>query len=124
MATYSVTSDEADYRVGEITLDVLIDQSVDDDLTGGIDTGQLHLTNILIPATWTTANITFQGSIDDSTYKPIKSGGSLYTVTVGAAGDLCHIPVSDSFSFPRYIKIGTTAGQAADRTLTLVFKKL
>lgn len=122
MATHTdITNQTTDGKSAYI--DVLIDQDVDDDLTGAADLQNYSLVGVIMPATWTAADITFEGSVDDTTFNTIKSNsGTTYTLTV-AASEYIYIPISDSFLFPRYIKVATSAGQAADRTVTLVLKK-
>lgn len=102
---------------------VLIDQSVDDDLTTEIDLGEFTLAAIITPSSWTAANIRFEAAE--------KSGGTfadLYDsdgnqVIVQAAASRCLGLTGNQASALapcRFVKIGTTAGQAADRTLYLL----
>lgn len=126
MATYTITGDAAGiFGDDKKTLPVLIDVSEDSDLTGPIDTQDYSLIGIEIPAAWDAANITFEGSLDNSTFNTIKDQyGITYTVTVGGADEYIKIPFSDSWVFPRFLKVATTNVQTADRTLTLVFARL
>jgi len=101
----------------------LIDVSADDNLTSAIDLVDWHLIGIVMPAAWTAADITFEGSHDNSTFNTILNQfGTTYTLTV-STDQYIFLSVADTYSFPRYIKIGTSAGQAADRTLILVLAK-
>jgi len=103
--------------------DILIDADVDDDLTGSIDLSDWKLKGIIMPAAWTAADITLLGSHDDTTFNTIYNPqGTVYTLTV-TTDSYVIIPLADSASFPRYLKIATSAGQAADRTLVLVLER-
>ena len=94
-------------------------------LTAAIDLSAGRLARIALPAAWTTANLTFQTSPDNSTFYDLYDAfGSEYTVTVGGASRSIVISLADFISV-RYLKIrsGTTSvpvNQGADRILTLV----
>lgn len=94
-------------------------------LSSAIDLSAGRLSRIAIPASWTTANLTFQTSADNSTFNDLyDSYGTEYTVTVGGASRAIVIPLAD-FIGVRYLKIrsgttGTPVNQGADRILTLV----
>lgn len=94
-------------------------------LSGAIDLSAGRLARIAIPASWTTANLTFQTSADNVTFNDLyDSYGTEYTATVGGASRAIIIPLAD-FIGVRYLKIrsgttGTPVNQGADRTLTLV----
>jgi hypothetical protein len=104
-------------------MDVLFDISADDDLTGSIDLQDFTLVGIVMPAAWTAADITLEGSVDDTTFNAINAkNGTTYTITA-AASQFIAIPVADSFPFPRYLKLASSAAQLADRTLTLLIKR-
>ena len=98
-------------------------------LSPAIDLGEMNLAAIVLPATWTTANLTFQGGVKDPTTGTITyaditdKSGAEYTVTA-AQGKANLIPVSDLAGF-RYLKVrsGTSSipvNQGADRVLTFV----
>ena len=107
----------------EAYIDVIFDITADDDLTLAADLQGYKITGVIMPATWTAADITFEGSIDDSTFNPIKSkSGVAYTLTVSAS-DFIHLPLSDTYNFPRYIKVGSSNPQGADRTVKLVLRQ-
>lgn len=84
----------------------------------------MFLAGIQIPSVWTSANITFQASIDGATYTDVyEIDGSELMVTVGGASRMV---VFGPQAWPgfRFIKLrsGTTATpvvQAAARTLNL-----
>jgi hypothetical protein len=103
-------------------LETLIDEDVDNDLSEAINLGGATLIGIQMPATWTPADISFQASVDGTTYQDVMLAGSEYTLTV-AASEYVMIPVDKSFLLPPLLKIKTSTGQAADRTLILVMRK-
>lgn len=94
-------------------------------LSASVDLSAGRLGRIVIPAAWTTANITFQTSSDGTNFSNLyDSVGNEYTVTVAGPSTAIIIPLSDFLSV-RYLKIrsgtsGTPINQAADRSLTLV----
>lgn len=107
-------------REDQLKLPVLIDQSVDDDLTQAIDLENYNILGIVVPSAWTTANIIFFGSLDNDVFYPIKDkDGLTLAAVVGGTNEFILLPLSDSWNFPRYVKIGTTVSQAADRIITL-----
>jgi hypothetical protein len=83
-----------------------------------------RLMAIHMPAAWTTASLTFQGSPDGITYQNIyNASGAEYSVAAAASRDII-LPPGDFAGF-RYLKIrsgtsGTPVTQAADRTLTVL----
>lgn len=94
-------------------------------LSAAIDLGAATLFGIQLPAAWTTANLTFQGSTDGATYANLyDSNGSEVTVTA-AASQFIVMAVPPQWIGLRYLKIrsgtsGTAVNQAADRTLQIV----
>jgi hypothetical protein len=116
-----------------------IDQSDDDNLTqdyAAID--GLLVVGIEMPAAWTAANITFEGSngtdlTEQGGTGPFGVGaeatktfgvladqnGTTITVTAPAALEFIQLDPS-KFLGVRYLKLGTSAGQAADRIFWLV----
>ena len=98
-------------------------------LSAGIRLPNAHyLAAILLPAAWTAAGITFQGSADGVTYGDIHaSDGTELTLTV-AAGQLVTL-TADALRAVPFLKVrsGTAAvavNQAAARTLTLITRQL
>lgn len=91
-------------------------------LSAAIDVGQLRAARVQIPALWTTANLTFQTSIDGVTYADLYDGSLEYTITAAASREIL-LPIADFLGI-RYLKIrsgtsGTPVNQVADRTLLL-----
>ncbi len=83
---------------------------------------------IMMPATWTTANLTFQGSVDGTTfYDMYESDGTELTVTADASQYIVLSP--DSFWGVHFLKVrsgttGTPVNQAAARSVTVVTRGL
>lgn len=94
-------------------------------LSGAVDLTNGRLTHIVIPATWTTANLTFQVSYDCSNYANLYDElGVEYQVTVTAVSTAIKIPYAD-FIGARCIKIrsgtsGAATNQGGSRTLNLL----
>ena len=98
-------------------------------LTGSIDTKDQPVMAIRIPASWTTANLTFQGSQDATNFFDVYNiYGDEYTVVVGGASR--YIVLSPlEFQWARYIKIrsgttGTPVNQGADRSLLIITRRV
>lgn len=80
------------------------------------------LTAIQMPATWSAANLTFQGSPDGITYTDIKDSLGNEVVVVATAAELITI---DRLESQTYIKIrsgtsGTPVNQGGDRILKIM----
>ncbi len=93
-------------------------------LSAAVDLGAYRLSSIIMPAAWTAAGLTFQGSIDGVTFGNMKSeGGTELAWTVAASDFLYSTPLN--FWGVRFIKVrsgtaGTPVNQGAARTLTLI----
>lgn len=95
-------------------------------ITGNIDLGLMRLGRIMMPAAWTSANITLQTSpdgVDWTSTGLYDATGAEYTITA-AAGRSILVPLSDMLSV-RYLRIrsgtsGTPVAQAAARSITLI----
>ena len=79
-------------------------------------------TGVYMPAAWTAASLTFQGSFDGDTYFNVFFDGSEISTAVAASGYYGLDPVK--FFGLKYLKVrsgtsGTPVNQGADRTLTL-----
>ncbi len=122
MATY--TNIVSVNKNKEAYLSMLFDVSADDDLTLSADLQDWCIVGVIMPAAWTAADITIEGSHDDTTFNTITSQtGTTYTLTVSAS-KYVHLNISDTFNFPRYIKLASSTGQASDRTVILELKRL
>lgn len=97
-------------------------------LSGVVDTGGATPLAIIMPASWTTANLTFQASANNSTYNNLyKDDGTEYTVTA-AASEYIRLVAAD-FVGIRYLKVrsgtsGTPVTQGADRIVTVVTREV
>jgi len=99
--------------------------------SGAIDLQHFLLCGVIMPASWTTADLTFLGSADDfgdpeGTWSPIYDQyGNEFTVTAAASQVIQIDPAG--FAGVRHVKVrsgtsGTPVNQAAERTLTLVLR--
>lgn len=92
-------------------------------LSSAIDLGNAKLVGIQMPAAWTAASLTFQGSWDGVTYADIYDNATERTYTVAASRFLA-LNVGDWVGI-RYIKVrsgtsGTPVNQGAARSITLL----
>lgn len=93
-------------------------------LSAAVDIDGSSLVGIVMPAAWTAANLTFQGSSDDSVFNNLyDDAGTEVTVTAAAARYIAVQP-SEFVGFDT-LKIrsgtsGTAVTQAAARTITLI----
>lgn len=98
-------------------------------VTGSIDTKDQPILAIRIPASWTTANLTFQGSQDGTNFFDVYNlYGDEFTVTVGGTARYVVMSPFD-FQWARYIKIrsgttGTPVNQGADRSLLIITRRV
>ncbi len=97
-------------------------------LSAAVDLSGAGVLRILMPASWTAANVTFQVSQDNSTFYDLydRSGNE---VVVTAAASRAIIMVPSDFAGFRYLKIrsgtsGTPVAQGGSRTVTLITKAL
>ncbi len=93
-------------------------------LSGAIDCEDTRISRIQIPSAWTTANITFQTSVDGVTYADLyDSFGVEYVVTAAASREII-LPLADFLGI-RFLKIrsgttGTPVTQSAARSLPIM----
>ena len=93
-------------------------------LSSSADLGGTTLSGYVMPATWNTADITFQGSIDGTNFLDMYDEfGNEISHPVAASRFVALNPVD--FASIRYLKIrsgtaSTPANQAAERIITLV----
>jgi hypothetical protein len=95
-------------------------------LSGAVYLGGYKYFTIIMPASWTAANLTFQGSDDGSTFYNLYADGSEVVETTGTAG-AAYVLNSNVLAFGSvgYVKIrsGTSAtpvAQADARTIKIV----
>ena len=107
--------------VDKKTVTMTIDISADDDLTSAaIDFRDYRMLQVQIPSTWTAANLTFTTSATiDGTYTDLYDSDGNQVVVTAAASQTVGVTGSeaDALAAAFYVKIATTAGQAADRSL-------
>lgn len=97
--------------------------------TAGLDLLGLVIVRIVMPGTWTTANLTFSGSESlAGTYTDMyDSSGTEYTVTAAQSRRIVVPPadlLGNCFLKVRSGTSGTPVNQAADRVLTLLVRGL
>lgn len=98
-------------------------------LSAAVDMGRNELVRIDLPSAWTAAALTFQVSVDGTTFTNLYISGSEFSKTEAAASRGVGIDYSDAVKMHRYIKVrsGTAASavnQEAARTLRLVALQL
>ena len=98
-------------------------------ITGSIDLKDQPILAVRIPASWTTANLTFQGSQDGTNFFDVYNlYGDEFTAVVGGASRYVVMSPFD-FQWARYIKIrsgttGTPVNQGADRSLLIITRRV
>ncbi len=103
------------------TVDAVI--AINTALSAALNVSGATVIGIAMPAAWTAANLTFQASVDGSTYNDVyDDAGAEYTVTAAAARYIILDPAD--FAGFRFLKIrsgttGTPVNQVAARTLVL-----
>ena len=97
-------------------------------LSASVDIKDQPIVAIQMPSTWTTANLTFQGSSDGTNFFNVYNmEGDEFTVTVATSRYVVLNPFE--FQWARFIKIrsgtsGTPVSQGADRTIVIVTRKV
>lgn len=97
-------------------------------ITASIDLKDQPILAIRMPASWTTANITFQSSQNGTDWLDVYNMfGDEFTVTAAAGRVIVMSPFD--FQWGRYIKIrsgttGTPVNQSADRTIILITRRV
>lgn len=95
-------------------------------LSSAVSLGYTRVHRIAMPATWTTAALTFQSSYDGNTYNDVYTDSGEYTVSSSVVGASRTIVLDQSIFYGiKWLKVrsGTSASpvnQAAARTLVLV----
>lgn len=96
-------------------------------LTPAIKLGDRTLVGISMPASWTTANLSFQVSVDGTNFQELNSSSAAIGVTASAG---IYIQLDPSiFIGVNIIKVrsgtsGSAVAQGADRVLTLVTRAM
>ena len=111
---------------GTITAAIQLNNTTDK--TGGNIPMGYRVAGIQMPASWTAADLTFQASLDGTTYQDIyDKDGTEYTVTADA-GIYIILPIADFAGIP-YMKVrsgtsGTAVQQEAARTIQLALRQV
>jgi hypothetical protein len=99
-------------------------------LTDAIDLADTRLSRIAIPASWTTANLSFQVSYDGVTYNNLHDlAGVEVTAAAAASRSISLHTLFALFQDVRWLKIrsgtsGTPVNQGGDRTLQLAVRSI
>jgi hypothetical protein len=97
-------------------------------LSSAVNIGSKTVLGVVMPAAWTTANLTFQVSYDGTNYANLyDKDGTEYTVTAAASRHIYVEPAQ--WVGVKYIKVrsgtsGTPVNQGADRSVVLVVRRL
>ena len=89
------------------------------------DGGMWEVVGIVMPDTWTAANLTFQSALDVTYQNVYKEDGTEYTVTAAASRNIGLDPVMFRHAAKLKIRSGTSGSavnQTADRTVTLLLR--
>jgi len=94
----------------------------------GVPLSGFRLVGIVMPAAWTTANLTFQVSHDNVSFNNLYDRSGTEYVVAAAASRAIIIPPLDFYPFT-YLKVrsgtsGTPVAQDAARTITLLLKQV
>jgi hypothetical protein len=94
-------------------------------LSGAVDLGMYRMFAIIMPASWTTANLTFQVSADGTNYFDLYDDTGTEVMFTAAASRVIQNSNPGRWLAFRYLKIrsGTSnsaVNQAAGRTITIV----
>ncbi|MBI4906602.1 MAG: hypothetical protein HY820_23435 [Acidobacteria bacterium] len=122
--TVAIPSTAQEPLLSRVTTSIASGQS----LTGSIDLKDHPLIAIEMPASWTAATLTFQGSSDGTTWKDVfNMEGDEFTIQAAASRYIVLSPFE--FQWARYIKIrsgttGTPVNQGAARTLVVVTRRI
>ena len=101
----------------------LIDQSADASNSLGVQAEGMLLCAIQFPAAMTGSNITFDFSMDNSSFVDVKeTDGSDVSYTV-SAGDIVRVaPSGWAFASNGYLRVTSDGNEAADRKIILHFR--
>lgn len=94
-----------------------------------LDAGQRQVVGLQMPAAWTAAALTFEGSHDGTTFVVIHNGTAEFTVLAagGAAASLGVSLIKDTFAPWPFVRIrsgviGAYVNQLAERTIKVLTK--
>jgi len=106
-----------------ISKQALIDVSEDASNSLGVKTDGMLLCGVQFPATMTGSAITFDFSLDNSTWVDVKETDATDTSYTVSAGDVLRVdPSGWAFASNGYIRITSDGTEAADRSIILHFR--
>jgi len=106
-----------------ISKQALIDVSEDASNSLGVKTDGMLLCGIQFPAAMTGSAITFDFSLDNSTWVDVKETDATDTSYTVSAGDVLRVdPSGWAFASNGYIRVTSDGTEAADRKLVLHFR--
>ena len=106
-----------------ISKQALIDVSEDASNSLGVKTDGMLLCGVQFPAAMTGSAITFDFSLDNSTWVDVKETDATDTSYTVSAGDVLRVdPSGWAFASNGYIRITSNGTEAADRSIILHFR--
>ena len=90
-------------------------------VSGAVYIGDKLPVTLLMPAAFTGATVSFQGSLDGSAYQAVNVGGAAYSETVAASKNVTLDP--SAFAGFRWIKVVSASAEAAARSVGVVMRK-
>ena len=106
-----------------ISKTALIDISADNSNSLGVKTDGMLLCGIQFPAAMTGTSVTFDFSMDNSTFVDVKeTDGTDVTYTI-SVGDMVRVdPSGWAFASNGYVRVTSNGSEAADRKIILHFR--
>jgi len=106
-----------------ISKQALIDVSEDASNSVGVKTDGMLLCGIQFPATMTGSAVTFDFSLDNSTWVDVKETDATDTSYTVSAGDVLRVdPSGWAFASNGYIRVTSDGTEASDRSIILHFR--
>jgi len=106
-----------------ISKQALIDVSEDASNSLGVKTDGMLLCGVQFPATMTGSAITFDFSLDNSTWVDVKETDATDTSYTVSAGDVLRVdPSGWAFASNGYLRVTSDGTEAADRSIVLHFR--
>ena len=106
-----------------ISKQALIDISADNNNSLGVKTDGMLLCGVQFPAAMTGSNITFDFSMDNSTFVDVKETDGSETSYTVSAGDIVRVdPSGWAFASNGYLRVTSDGNEAADRKIILHFR--
>ena len=106
-----------------ISKQALIDISADNNNSLGVKTDGMLLCGVQFPAAMTGSNITFDFSMDNSTFIDVKETDGTETSYTVSVGDVLRVdPSGWAFASNGYIRVTSDGTEAADRSIILHFR--